>query len=119
MSLSEWFWTKVGFALIGFVSGSIWCLIFFPFLSYINPDISGNLAFKVFAMAFVGVSLISEKIIGSAGLGALYALYGFVSGLLAVETASGLSIDMKRAGKELMTCVLLGCLSALMVVLFN
>lgn len=119
MTLSEWFWTKVGFAFIGFVSGSVWCLIFFPFLSYIDPDVSGNLAFKVFATAFVSVALVSEKIIGRAGIGALYALYGFISGFIAAESASGPAIDTKRAGTELTTCLFLGCISALLVILFN
>ena len=119
MSLSEWFWSKVGFGCIGILSGSIWCLIFFPLIQFISPDVSSDLVFKVFIICFVSVGLLSEKMIGHAGIGALFALYGFVVALIGSQSGTGPDIDTKKMSQELIVCVLLGCLSALIIVVVN
>ena len=113
--MSEWIWSRIGFGIIGILAGTIWCLIFYPVIYLINPDIEFGAIFKVFVTSFSIGSLINEKLIGRAGVGALYGLYGLFSGFLGVQVASAPSIDTQRISKELTFCVILGCGSALAV----
>ena len=113
--MSEWIWSRIGFGIIGILAGTVWSLIFYPVIYLINPDIQFGEIFKVFVACFAIVSIINEKLIGRAGIGALYALYGLFSGFLGVQSANGPSINTERIGKELTFCVILGCGSALAI----
>jgi hypothetical protein len=117
MNKSEWIWTKPGYALIGILAGSIWCLIFIPFINFINADIQSADIFKIFVITFVAVALINEKLIGRAGIGALYALYGLISSFFGSEIGDVSTKGSKQFTKELATCIVLGCVSALIVII--
>lgn len=117
MTISEWIWTKIGFGLIGAIAGSVWAVVFFPFLSAIKPDISLKSVFIIFISLFSIVGLFNEKFIGKSGLGAIYALIGIFYGFIAQGgDIPSSDISWKEHGKEMIACFFLGMVSTLILV---
>ena len=119
MNLSEWFWGKVGFATIGIFAGTIWCILLYPLFNFVNPEISGALLYKIFVGIFVLVSLISEKYIGHAGLGALFIMAGFLIGVIGTVTYVAPEGRWLKAGKELTFCLIIGILAGVLAFLWQ
>jgi len=115
MSASEWIWTKIGFALLAALAASVWGLIFYPFISTINPDVHLATVLMVFEGLFIVISLINEKWIGKAGLGAIFALWGAVVGLFAEGGSAPSDFAWREYGFELSVCFGLGIASTLLL----
>jgi hypothetical protein len=79
VTLSEFIWTRIGFGIIGFLSGSVFfVLMFLPVRYFLMPDVDAGLAYKIFVGLFIFVSMVNEKLIGHSGLYAIYALFGAI-----------------------------------------
>ena len=116
MKITEWIWTKIGFGAIAAIAGIIWAFVFFPVLTLFNPEVSLFAVVKIFITVFIVISFINEKLIGDAGLGAIYALFGLISGFLA---AGGAPFEMQwsKYSKGLIGCFLAGVVSMLIVLI--
>jgi hypothetical protein len=112
MKLSEWIWTRIGFGLIATIAGLIWALIFYPLLMIVLPEVSLKTTSTIFIIVFIAISFINEKITGSAGLGAIYALWGAIFGVAVIDGVH-MTADWSKYGKELMACFVIGIGSAL------
>ncbi len=116
MKLADIFWCKVGFGVIGFIAGSIWCLIFYPLFKIAQPELALLLFYKVFVSIFVLASVVSEKFIGHAGFGALYAIYGYLTVLVGVETAP---VDWSKTAIEVLTCLAIGVIAGILTLVWG
>lgn len=108
MKIADILWSKIGFGIIGFIAGSIWCLIFYPLIKLIQPELALISLFKIFVLVFVIASLVSEKFVGVAGLGALYAIYGYFA---AFTNGHIVSVDWSKTTKEVIVCFVLGVIA--------
>ena len=82
----------------------------------INPDVSGSAAVKIFIGVFLLVSLINEKLIGSAGLGAIFGLLGMISGFFGLGGAP-IELDWSKYSKELGVCFIAGAVSVVVAIM--
>jgi len=102
--------------MIAIVAGIMWFLIFYPLMALINPDLSGSTVVKVFIGVFLIVSLINEKLIGSAGLGAIFGLLGMISGFSGLGGAP-IDLDWSKYSKELSICFGAGVVSVVVAII--
>jgi hypothetical protein len=91
MTASEWIWTKIGF---------------------------GPLVLVVFVGAFVVISIFNENLIGKAGLGAVFALFGVYYSFVVTGGYAPFEFSWRAYGKELLECFALGMASTLVVLLW-
>ncbi len=119
MSASEWIWTKVGYGLIAILAGCLWGLLFYPFISSIDSNVSIKMVLKVFIGSFFIVGLINGKLIGKAGLGAVFALLGAIYTFVIIDSCvtEPFKISLGKFGKELAVCFILGVFSAVIVLI--
>lgn len=112
MKTSEWLWTKLGFGIIALIAAMIWGLIFYQGLVLINPAIPLYGVLKVFAIVFLLITLVKEDLIGDAGLGAVFALFGAATAVIGFESGGALTgggtSSSQKYGKPLITCFLAG-----------
>ena len=117
MKASDWIWTRIGFGVIAIAAGIMWFLIFYPLMVLINPDVSGSTVVKVFIGVFLIVSLFNEKLIGSAGLGAIFGLMGMISGFIGLGGAP-IELDWPKYSKELCICFVAGAVSVVAAIIW-
>ena len=84
----------------------------------INPDLSGSTVVKVFIGVFLIVSLINEKLIGSAGLGAIFGLLGVISGFFGLG-GTPIELDWSKHSKELSICFVAGAVSVVAAIIWG
>jgi len=108
MKFADIFWSRVGFGIIGFIGGSIWCLIFYPLFKLVQPELALISIYKTFVLVFVLASLLSEKFVGVAGFGALYAIYGY---FVVFTNANAVPTDWSKIAKEVIVCFVLGIIA--------
>jgi len=118
MTASEWVWTKIGFGITAISAGGIWGLIFYPFISNFIHDVSLRWFLLVFMVSFFIITMLNEKLIGKAGLGAIYALVGMLYGFLSTGGFAPSDSSWTEYGKELAVCFIIGMISAFIVVSF-
>lgn len=119
VTLSEFFWTRIGFGIIGFLSGSVFfVLMFLPARYFLMPDVDAGFAYKIFIGLFILVSMVNEKIIGYSGLYAIYALLGAIYAFL-IEMLFHIPDDQEELEKisqwkrELIAVFVLGFIATL------
>ena len=103
--MPEIFWDRLGFILIGIISGLIYALTFAVMIYPFMQSIDLLLVFKVFAAVFGLAGLLFGEAIFKSLLGCIYALYliyGFIIGILLPATAQPADESMfpnKNSGK--------------------
>ena len=103
--MPEIFWDRLGFILIGIISGLIYALTFALILYPFMQSIDLLLVFKVFVAVFGLAGLLFGEAIFKSLLGCIYALYliyGFLIGILLPATAQASDESMfpnKSSGK--------------------
>jgi ABC-type lipoprotein release transport system permease subunit len=112
----EIIWCKIGFAIIGFIAGSIWGFIFYPLINSIQPDLPAFPFYTTFVLVFVAASLINDKFVGQAGIGAIVAVYTYLG--IGADSIPR-QINWNDIHREIVTCLILGVIASTIALLFS
>ena len=115
MKIADIFWGKVGFGIIGFIAGSIWCLIFYPLFKLIQPGLALISLYKTFVLVFVLASMVSKKFVGVAGFGAIYAIYGY---FVVFTNGHAGPTDWPKTTREVIACFVLGTIAGIITLIW-
>ena len=113
MARSEWIWEKLGFALFGVLTGVIWSFMLLALFYSLGFELNIRVFVGTSILLFVLASLVSPKLIGHAGLGAIVGLGGFLFGAFAAEGGSAPNAEWRKWSREAVVGATLGLIAGL------
>lgn len=115
--MSEILWGRLGFTIVGMISGLIFALTLSALIFPFSSDLNYFLIVKTFTVVFGVTGLILGPFITYSAQGCLwglYVIYGYVMGFLGAELPGGVSGEMFPKKNNGLYFVLVGCVAGIL-----